>query len=305
MPENNDSAANGIGPFFQPARHRGNIKSISKQELFATIQSDIATRPHLPPQRNFNHENLKILSAQLGQDLSTVRVLDIGASVHGYALECAIELGYQQYIGIDLGITRSWGAPFVEVIDEAKCHVLCQMDAHRLWLEDESVDAALCLSGFEHYLYPEMALQEIIRVLRKGGVALISYEPIWTCSYGHHLHHFGLGFEQVPPWSHLILNKVQMTELLAGKPWPEGCPITRAQAVEWTYDGRDINRRDYHFHHRTLQELKNGEVLWFVPHNDTAPQALAWADHAASLVPYTREQLLARGFSLCFRKQVF
>ncbi len=302
MSENSLPNQNGIGPFLYPGRNRANFKSISKQELLATIVSDMAIRPHLPPLRNFNHENLKVLSAQLGTDLSAARILDVGASVHGYALEAAMELGYQQYVGIDLGIMRIWGAPFLEVTDGDKRHMLCQMDAHRLWLEDESVDAVVCLSGFEHYLYPEMALQEIQRVLRKGGVALISYEPIWTCSYGHHLHHFGLGFAQVPPWSHLILNKVQMTELLSGKIWPENCPINRAQAVDWVYSGRDINRRDFHFHNRTLRELPWGETLWFVPHDDADPQAIAAVDYATTLLPYSREQLLTRGFSCCFRK---
>lgn len=302
MSENNNLINNGIGPFLNPNTHRGNFKSITKQELLTTIAADMAIRPHLPSLRNFNHENLRILTAQLGSDLSTARVLDVGASVHGYALECAIQLGYQQYIGIDLGITRIWNASFVEVADGENRHLLCQMDAHRLWLEDESVDAVICLSGFEHYLYPEMALQEIQRVLRNGGVALISYEPIWTCSYGHHLHHFGIGFEQVPPWSHLILNKVQMTELLNRKPWPESCPINRAQAVAWTYSGRDINRQDYFFHHRILQELQCRESLWLVPHDDKSPEAVASAEWAASLLPYSKEQLLTRGFSFCFRK---
>ena len=302
MPECTDKGTSEIGSFLKLANYSGNSKSISKQEFFATIQSDIAARPHLPALRNFNHDSLKILSAQMGRNLSTARILDVGASVHGYALESAITLGYQQYIGIDLGITRVWGVPFLEVTDGANRHVLCQMDAHRLWLEDESVDAVICLSGFEHYLYPEMALREISRVLRKGGVALITYEPIWTCSYGHHLHHFGLGFAQVPPWAHLILNKAQMTLLLADKPWPEQCPITRAQAVDWVYDGREINRRDYDFHHQTLRDLKCSEVLWLVPHDDADPVAIAAADYAASLLPYTREKLLSRGFSFCFRK---
>jgi SAM-dependent methyltransferase len=299
---NHDSAAEDFGPLLQTANLRKNSKSLSKGEFIDQIKADVAARPHLPALRDFNHSSLRILSAQLGQDLSHSRVLDVGASVHGFALECAIELGYKQYIGIDLGVTRVWDAPLVEVSDQASRHLLCQMDAHRLWLQDESVDAVLCISGFEHYLYPEMALQEIMRVLRKGGFALITYEPIWTCSYGHHLHHFGLGFEQVPPWAHLILNKTQMSALLAEKPWPSTCPISRAAAVEWIYDGRDINRRDHNFHERTLKDLVCGEVRWLVPHADADPTAIAAADYAASLLPYTREQLLTRGFSMCFQK---
>jgi SAM-dependent methyltransferase len=285
-------------PFFSKVRPM----AISSQELAVRIESEIRDVPSRALLREFNHANLKIVSKQLGRELTGARVLDVGASVHGYALECAIALDYREYIGIDLGITRNWGVPFVEVSHEAKRHMLCQMDAHRLWIEDESADVVLCLSGFEHYLYPEMVLQEIMRVLRKGGVALISHEPIWTCSYGHHLHHFGIGFEQVPPWSHLFLTKSQMADLLAGKSWPTACRINRAQAVEWIYDGRDINRRDFNFHHNLLRQLECGEVFWFLPQEDAAPQALASVDFVATVVPYLRHQLLTRGFSFCFRK---
>ena len=298
----NNQETDDLGLFLQPSGLRRDSKQLSKQMFIDKINAEISERPHLPALRDFNHSSLKILGAQLGEDLTGARVLDVGASVHGFALESAIDLGFKQYVGIDLGVDRVWGAPLVEVSDKANRHFLCQMDAHRLWIQDESVDAVLCISGFEHYLYPEMALQEIMRVLRKGGIALITYEPIWTCSYGHHLHHFGLGYEQVPPWSHLILSKTQMIELLASKPWPEGCPINRTQAVEWIYNGRDINRRDYHFHHEILRTLKCAEVRWCVPHDDAAPHALAAVDYASSLLPYSRSQLLTRGFSLCFRK---
>lgn len=289
-------------PFIGLENRQRNQVICGKDEFLARIQSEIVGRPHLPPLRSFNHDSLKILSSQLGRDLSQARLLDVGASVHGFALEAAMELGYAQYVGIDLGVTRIWGQPFVQINDGLRHHVLCQMDAHRLWLDDESCDAVICLSGFEHYLFPEMALQEIMRVLRKGGVALITYEPIWTCSYGHHLHHFGIGFEQVPPWSHLFLTKTQMSELLALKPWPSECPIDRTEAVKWIYEGREINRRNYHFHYQTLHAVKAGSVLWNVPHHDADPKSLAAVDYASSLLPYTREQLLTRGFSFCFRK---
>jgi SAM-dependent methyltransferase len=176
------------------------------------------------------------------------------------------------------------------------------MDAHRLWFEDESMDLVVSLSGFEHYLFPEHVLGEMLRVLKKGGVALINYEPIWTCSYGHHLHHFGLGYAQVPPWSHLLLTKSQMGELLARSRWPEACPINKSQALDWIYDGREINRRDCSFHQSILSKISCQELLWLVSHPDQSDEATAHAGYAASMLPFSREELLTRGFSCCFRK---
>lgn len=270
--------------------------------LQTKIQSEITRLPHLAGIRDYNRTNLEVAVQHYKGIIGDARMLDVGASIHGFALDSADQLGCREYIGIDLDVTRHWGTPLLAVSSGDRNHLLCQMDAHRLWFEDESMDLVVCLSGFEHYLFPELVLAEMLRVMRKGATALINYEPIWTCSYGHHLHHFGLGYEQVPPWSHLFLTKAQMGALLETKNWPADCGVTRAQAVEWIYDGREINRRDVHFHDRLLRQVQCTEVLWQLPHPDPAAQAQSAAYYAASLLPYTRDELLTRGFSYCFRK---
>jgi SAM-dependent methyltransferase len=276
--------------------------NIPIEQLRSKISADLTALPHLAGIKGYNDSNLAALTGQLTAPPHDARILDIGASIHGFVLDGADALGYGEYIGIDLDTMRQWGTNLLRVTNGDRSHLLCQMDAHRLWFADESMDAVLCLSGFEHYLFPELVLREIMRVLKKGGTALISYEPIWTCSYGHHLHHFGLGYAQVPPWSHLILTKTQMGELLERKEWPAGCAISKAEAVEWIYNGREINRRDYRFHQPVLSAISCTEMLWLLPHADPAEQAIAAVDYAASLLPYTRDELLTRGFSCCFRK---
>jgi SAM-dependent methyltransferase len=271
-------------------------------KLQERIRHELQATPHLSGLREFNHTNLQIVLEHFQGARETATLLDIGASIHGFALEHAAALGVGEYIGIDLGVKHQWETQFLRVTDGPRSHLLCQMDAHRLWFEDESMDVVLCLSGFEHYLYPELVLGELMRVLKKGGTALISYEPIWTCSYGHHLHHFGIGFEQVPPWSHLLLLKSQMAELLQEKEWPKACPISKPEAVDWVYNGREINRCDVRFHGNLLHQIQCTELLWLLPNLDSDPQARSSVDYVASLLPYTRDELLTRGFSLCFRK---
>jgi SAM-dependent methyltransferase len=48
------------------------------------------------------------------------------------------------------------------------------LDLHRLDLEDGAVGTALCLDTLEHAEYPHRAMEEIHRVVRRGGVAVIS-----------------------------------------------------------------------------------------------------------------------------------
>jgi hypothetical protein len=70
---------------------------------------------------------------------------------------------------------------------------------------------------------------------------LVSFDGVWTCSYGYHLLQFGDVNDLVPPWSHLFLSEEQMREVLAGK-WPVDAPIDLPSALRWIYRDRDINR---------------------------------------------------------------
>jgi len=47
-------------------------------------------------------------------------------------------------------------------------------DAHALPLKDNSVDSILCTQVFEHLLRPHTAICEVARVLKPGGIAVIS-----------------------------------------------------------------------------------------------------------------------------------
>lgn len=81
-------------------------------------------------------------------------------------LGCGSYDRYRQYLervgkvlNIDLKIS-----PIVNVVG----------DAHALPLKDNSIDSILCTQVFEHLLYPHIAIIEVARVLKPGGIAIIS-----------------------------------------------------------------------------------------------------------------------------------
>ena len=120
-------------------------------------------------------------------------MLDIGASPHGYALERALDLGAAEYVGVGLDVDQP-----VEVLGHESLGLLLPMNAEQLAFEDEGFDAVLSMSTFEHVQDVPAVLREINRVLRRRRKALITFEPVWTCSYGHHLHHFGAISQHMP-----------------------------------------------------------------------------------------------------------
>jgi ubiquinone/menaquinone biosynthesis C-methylase UbiE len=74
-------------------------------------------------------------------------------------------------------------------------------DAMNLMYRDELFDFVCSVNAFEHIPDPARALQEIARVLKRGGIAYISFDPIWTADSGSHYSH------RVPdPWAHLVLS---------------------------------------------------------------------------------------------------
>src|SRR6202008_3573804 len=106
---------------------------------------------------------------------------------------------------------------------------------------DARFDAIVTMSTFEHILHVDRALAEMHRVLRPDGHALISFEPMWTCSYGHHLHHFGPVSDLVPAWAHLTWSKEEMGRALQSL-WPADAPLTLDAALRWVYEEPVLNR---------------------------------------------------------------
>jgi SAM-dependent methyltransferase len=74
-------------------------------------------------------------------------------------------------------------------------------DAQNLIYANEKFDFVYSLNAFEHIPDPLIAIAEVARVLRKGGVFFASFDPVWTADSGSHF------IEYVQePWLHLLLN---------------------------------------------------------------------------------------------------
>ncbi len=277
-------------------------RRLTLDALQEILRREVTEHAHLGGLRGFNHQMVDELGKV--RPLAGCALLDLGASVHGYALEAALLRGVSLYEGVDLDITRHWGAPEVEVTAlDGSVGRLRQRDAEDSGFAADSFDSLLSISTFEHFHHPDTVLREMHRVLRPGGVVLVSTEPIWTASYGHHLHHFGAISDLVPPWSHLFLSKDQLRAVLARQTWPADAPIDREAALHWIYDGGGVNRHDIH-RLKAYFEQSPFDLDWLVQIPDElTPERTATAAYVARLLPYTADELLSRGLSLVLRKR--
>ncbi|MGO4222717.1 methyltransferase domain-containing protein [Lysobacter sp. TAF61] len=275
-------SAGAINPLDGAGELRAFIDSI---DLFNASQTNSAMLDEI---RAYNH--LVVGEFNKVRPLQGACLLDIGASPHGYAMEKCFELGVSRYVGVGLDIEadedRKVGGTHGQ---------LRYMNAQDLSFADCTFDAVVSMSTFEHIADVPQALREIHRVLKPGGKVLLSFEPLWTCAYGHHLHHFGEMSQLVPPWAHLVWDREQMMCYLEDK-WPATAAIDLQEAIQWIYDSEAINRVG-------IQKMREHfeacplSIEWVVPmmHGEVDPALL---DLASGLTGLDSDELHTKGLSV-------
>jgi SAM-dependent methyltransferase len=269
------------GPADQPP-------SVGLPALLEALETYQHQRPDLAAVRAYNRQMVDELHGL--RPLAGQRLLDLGASYCGFALERALEHGAALYVGVGLEVTG------LEARGPTGRGRLLNMNAEALAFEDASFDLALSLSTFEHFRDGARVLRELHRVLRPGGSALLSFEPVWTASYGHHLHHLPQVARLIPPWAHLLWGPEQMRAALAPQ-WPGDAPSSVDDAVRWTYHGGNINRLPLP---ALRGQIEQGPlaVEWLVPLRDGTPEARPeLAEYLARVLPWSAEDLLTVGLS--------
>lgn len=148
-------------------------------------------------------ETKTLLKNTLYNNHSGLRVLDIGCASGWFLSELAKELPSFHCTGVDL---------YKDAIAFGKKkypHIEFRVaDAHALPMKNNSYDVVLCMNLLEHVVAPEGIVQEIKRVLKPNGIAIIGIDnetflfhigwTAWTKLSGKvwkhaHLHKFNVG----------------------------------------------------------------------------------------------------------------
>lgn len=300
------ASADGVGITSVPSGDEAHADTVTYSQAASTIEVSLAD--YMASISNFNSsqqnsallEDIRAYNHQIVGEfnkitpLSGMRLLDIGASPHGYAMEKCFELGVSAYTGVGLDID----APEDMVIGNSHGY-LRNMNAQDLAFRDHSFDLVVSMSTFEHIADVPKALSEINRVLKPAGTVLLSFEPLWTCAYGHHLHQWEHLSRLVPSWAHLIWGPLEMRAFLSEK-WPENAEVDIDGAIRWIYEEPVINRVPIN---QMRQFFKDSgmRVEWILPIPDVRSDAsqLELAKMATGL---SGEDLLTRGLSVLMHK---
>jgi len=128
--------------------------------------------------KNFNPDDDRyFLSNPLAAALQSVarpRVLDVATGTGRVPIAL---LANEAFTGTIVGVDRSWRM-LREAASVAQGHAdrvtMMQQDAMRLAYADDSFDAVVCLEALEFVPAPRVALAECVRVLKPGGVLLVT-----------------------------------------------------------------------------------------------------------------------------------
>lgn len=140
------------------------------------------------------------ISSCLGSIEKGKKIIDVGAGELRWKKACS----HLQYVSQDFCEYKGNGdgkALQTDSFDTSKIDIVS--DIIDIPVENESFDVALCSEVFEHIPYPELAIKEISRILKKDG-ELILTAPV--CSLTHlSPYYFYNGFSVY--WYKTILEK--------------------------------------------------------------------------------------------------
>ena len=189
----------------------------------------------------------KVIAANWLQKRPNIRVLDMGCDCTGRQLAEISRLIRGEAVGIN--IPSDFPSP--HAIEAAGSRVqLIRMDGMNLTFPDASFDLVISANVIEHVPDPTKLIREAARVLKPNGVCYLETAPVWSGPRGHHVMesmiaencpqetNFRDDGSVIPHWSHLTLDRHQLSELLRQKLQSSTCDYI----IRLVYDSDILNR---------------------------------------------------------------
>ena len=214
-----------IGVSGEDADHGGDRKTrLSLQQVFDQLplsRNKDLLKDGEPP---LDYQRLPIARFQTLIDPDGKTILEVGADdaiiLSGFARN-----GMRCGLGINNWYWKAGGPKRYKLTDQI---LLSYGDIRSLPLLDQQFDAIFTCAAFEHIHELNVALAEMHRLLRPGGLVYSYFGPLWSCGIGHHLwferrgiHHRFTEPDSTLPilgnYDHLLYDREKMAKRLSAK----------------------------------------------------------------------------------------
>jgi len=160
---------------------RAMLKTAKKKALLNETERNIMERfgyiilrvfgfPLATPSRHVRKMMLNFIKSE---QIKNGKVLDIGCSIGHDSLELAKRRGYR-VVGIDIDKVSIDTAKEIKKILRIKNASFLNVDILQNRFKNEEFDAIVMLEVLEHFKNDSQAIREISRVLKKGGILILS-----------------------------------------------------------------------------------------------------------------------------------
>ena len=210
-------------------------EKIKKNRIVVCLYKNIFARGKVGRKNDANRENW--VKSKLEKIPIGLTILDAGAGELRYKKYCNhlkyISQDFAQYDGSGDGTglqMGSWDQSNIDIIS----------DITSIPMDDESIDAILCIEVLEHIPEPVIAIKEFSRLLKKGGVLILT-APFNSLTH-FAPYHFSTGFNKYFYEKHLVDNYFDIIEIKSNGNYFEyiAQELRRLSEVAKRYSGKNL-----------------------------------------------------------------
>ncbi len=188
-------------------------------------------------------------------DIKGKDILEIGGCL---PFEYFEEHGVNSWVAID---PRNRNAKINEIYTSVNGY------AQLILFEDNHFDYLFSCNAFQHIQCFDAALNEMLRVLKPGGVLYANFGPIWSSPDGSHIENvfykdkaYNFWDESfIPDWYHLVYNCRELYEILSSK---INSGLAKALS-EFVYLSDWLNRLEFKDYKRIVESCLFSEIIFF------------------------------------------
>lgn len=199
-------------------------------------------------------------------DIQGKTILEVGSDQNGELVKTiADDFQPKQIFGINLKATH---------LSLGNNAFITSGDIRKTEFDDNYFDYIISLATFEHIFDLDMALNEMFRILKPGGLLYSKFGPIWSSSIGHHLwlsynnDTYSFHNTDLPPFCHLYMTRSELTSLLSLKYESELCSLI----VEYIYNSPEQNRLFYEDYKNLISQSSFNTVFFYGVKNFPLPK---------------------------------